>query len=70
MKTIEHFIGGKEYSGNSKRFSPVYNPATGEQSAKVKLGSAQDLNKAVKIAHTAFLSWSNKTTITKSKSLI
>ena len=59
MKTIEHFIGGKEYSGNSKRFSPVYNPATGEQSAKVKLGSAQDLNKAVEIAHTAFLSWSN-----------
>ena len=33
MKLIEHFIGGKKYSGNSKRKAKVFNPATGEQSA-------------------------------------
>ena len=47
--------------------SSVYNPATGEQSAKVKLGSAQDLNKAVE--NTAFV-MVEYPTITKSKSLI
>ena len=55
MKIIEHFIGGKKYSGNSSRFSPIYNPATGEQTAKVKLGSTEDLNKTVDLAQEAFL---------------
>ncbi len=59
MKIIEHFIDGKKYSGNSKRFSTVYNPATGEETAKVKLGSLEDLNKAVQNAQEAFLNWSN-----------
>ena len=59
MKTIEHFIDGKKYSGNSKRSSSVYNPATGEETAKVKLGSSEDLNKAVESSKAAFLNWSN-----------
>ncbi len=59
MKIIEHFVNGKKYSGNSKRLSPVYNPATGEETSKVKLGSSEDLNKAVQEAQEAFFSWSN-----------
>ena len=35
MKTIEHFVGGKSFNGNSKRTGKVFNPATGEQSAEV-----------------------------------
>ena len=50
---------GKKYSGNSKRTSFIYNPATGEATAKVKLGSTEDLNNAVEIAQQAFLKWSN-----------
>ena len=46
MKTIEHFVNGKKYSGSSKRLSSVFNPATGEEVSKVKLGSSDDLNKA------------------------
>ena len=34
MKTIEHFVGGKSFSGESKRISKVFNPATGEQMHK------------------------------------
>ena len=30
MKIIDHFVEGKKYSGNSKRTSFIYNPATGE----------------------------------------
>ena len=59
MKIIDHFVEGKKYSGNSKRNSFIYNPATGEATAKVKLGSTQDLNNAVEVAQQAFLNWSN-----------
>ena len=50
MKTIQHFVGGKSFSGDSNRKSKVFNPATGEQSAEVKLASAKDVNKAVENA--------------------
>ena len=59
MKIIDHFVEGKKYSGNSKRNSFIYNPATGEVTAKVKLGSTEDLNNAVAVAQQAFLNWSN-----------
>jgi len=59
MKIIEHFVNGKKYSGNSKRLSSVFNPATGEETSKVKLGSSEDLNKATLDAQEAFLNWSN-----------
>ncbi len=59
MKIIDHFVEGKNYSGNSERTSIIYNPATGEATAKVKLGSTKDLNSAVEVAQQAFLNWSN-----------
>ena len=59
MATIEHFIDGKKYSGNSKRLSSIYNPATGEETNKVKLGTIEDLNKAVESSKSAFFKWSS-----------
>ena len=59
MKTIEHFVGGKLFSGNSKRTSKVFNPATGEQSSEVKLASLKDVNQAVENAKKAFEPWAN-----------
>ena len=44
MKTIEHFVDGKSFSGESKRVGKVFNPATGEQSAEVKLATTKDVN--------------------------
>ena len=58
MKTIEHFVGGKPFSGDSKRTGKVFNPATGEQQAEVMLASSSDLNNAVEIAKKAFNDWS------------
>ena len=60
MKTIEHFVNGKKYPGKSKKTGKVYNPGTGQQSAEVRLGNKDDLNKAVEVAKKAFLSWSEK----------
>ena len=60
MKTIHHFVDGKSFSGNSKRIGKVFNPATGEQSAEVKLATTKDVDHAVSNAKKAFESWSNK----------
>ena len=60
MNTIEHFVNGKIFSGESKRTSKVFNPSTGEQTAEVKLASTKDVSKAVETAKMAFTSWSKK----------
>tara|TARA_B100001057_G_scaffold494508_1_gene591242 strand:+ start:268 stop:1761 length:1494 start_codon:yes stop_codon:yes gene_type:complete len=59
MRIIDHYVGGEQFSGNSKRLSSVFNPATGEETAKVRLGNKEDLNKTVEKAFNAFGSWSN-----------
>ena len=60
MKTIQHFVDGKSFSGESKRMGKVFNPATGEQSSEVKLATNKDVNFAVARAQKAFQDWSNK----------
>ena len=69
MELIEHYVGGKKFSGESNRTGKVFNPATGEQSAEVKLASKSDLNEAVKIANKAFLEWSNKPPLQRARIL-
>ena len=64
-ETIEHFVNGKN-TLESQKTGKVYNPATGEQSAEVRLGNKDDLNKAVEVAKKAFLSWSEKPPLSKS----
>ena len=54
MNIIQHFVGGKSFSGDSKRIAKVFNPATGEQSAEVKLASTKDVNYAISNAKKAF----------------
>ena len=69
MELIEHYVGGKKFSGGSKKTGKVFNPATGEQSAEVKLASKSDLDDAVKIANKAFVEWSNKTPLYRARIL-
>ena len=60
MNTIQHFVNGNKFLGESKRVGKVFNPATGEQSAEVQLASTKDVNDAVENAKKAFETWSNK----------
>ena len=60
MKLIEHFVDGKKFSGNSKKTGKIFNPATGDQTAVVKLATSADINIAVSNAQKAFEPWSNK----------
>jgi len=55
-KTIPFFIGGHEVAGKG-RTAPVFNPATGEQTASVSLASTAEVNEAIAIAKKAFPAW-------------
>jgi len=54
---ISHWIDGQLTSGTSGRTSPVFNPATGLQSADVELASAAEVNTAVASALEASRQW-------------
>ena len=57
MRVITHWIDGREADGASDRSGPVYDPATGRQTAEVAFASASDVDAAVANARAAFESW-------------
>jgi malonate-semialdehyde dehydrogenase (acetylating) / methylmalonate-semialdehyde dehydrogenase len=52
-------MAGSETTGGSTRFGAVYNPATGDQPARVALATAADVEAAVQAAAKAFEVWSD-----------
>jgi len=56
---ISHWIGGKPVVGSTARTSPVYNPATGEQTALVPLASVEEIDHVVNVASAAAKAWAN-----------
>jgi len=57
-ETLHHWIGGERIKGDGKSFGDVFNPATGELAAKVPLGDAALVDRAVAAAQAAFAGWS------------
>ncbi|WP_436520429.1 CoA-acylating methylmalonate-semialdehyde dehydrogenase [Actinoplanes sp. HUAS TT8] len=57
MTHIAHWIGGAERAGTSGRVGPVFNPATGEQTAEVALASTAEVAEAVAVAKEAAKAW-------------
>ena len=57
MKTISHWIDGRIVESTSGRTAPVFDPATGQQTAEVALGSIAELDAAVAAAKAAFPAW-------------
>jgi malonate-semialdehyde dehydrogenase (acetylating)/methylmalonate-semialdehyde dehydrogenase len=57
MRTVEHWISGRTTSGTRLGTAPVWDPATGVQQAEVVLGSAADVDEAVRTAAEAALEW-------------
>jgi malonate-semialdehyde dehydrogenase (acetylating)/methylmalonate-semialdehyde dehydrogenase len=54
---IQHWIDGSLQRGRSDRSGPVFNPATGQERARVAFGSAEDVDRAVSAAAAAFPDW-------------
>ncbi|KKB08019.1 CoA-acylating methylmalonate-semialdehyde dehydrogenase [Devosia chinhatensis] len=57
MQIIENAIGGKRSVSSSTRRVPVFNPATGEQSAELPLSTLAELDQAVANAVKAQVAW-------------
>ncbi|MDF1595025.1 MAG: CoA-acylating methylmalonate-semialdehyde dehydrogenase [Acidimicrobiia bacterium] len=57
MEHIHHLIGGEQTPSSSGRTGPVFNPATGLQTAQVDLASIEEVDAAVASAAAAFPGW-------------
>jgi malonate-semialdehyde dehydrogenase (acetylating)/methylmalonate-semialdehyde dehydrogenase len=57
MKTINHFIDGKEAPSKTGQFGVVYDPATGAQQAQVVFADNAEVDVAVASAKAAFETW-------------
>ncbi|HTO82708.1 MAG TPA: CoA-acylating methylmalonate-semialdehyde dehydrogenase [Methylomirabilota bacterium] len=66
-KELTHYIHGKPVSGKSGRFSDVFNPATGELSAKLPLASRAEVDAAVQSAKKAFPGWAKTTPLSRAR---
>src|SRR5256885_10641105 len=59
MRSIGHFIGGKEVEGTSGRTADVFEPMTGDVQAKEALTSRAEVRAAVDNAKAAQVEWAN-----------
>ncbi|SDE93506.1 CoA-acylating methylmalonate-semialdehyde dehydrogenase [Limimaricola pyoseonensis] len=57
MQELTHYMGGEHVKGRSGRFADVFNPATGEVQAQAPLASAEEIDRAVQIAHEVQPKW-------------
>ena len=57
MKQIHHLIDGQMVESTSGRTSPVFNPATGQQTGELALASVDEVDAAVASAQRAFEEW-------------
>jgi malonate-semialdehyde dehydrogenase (acetylating)/methylmalonate-semialdehyde dehydrogenase len=57
MRELGHYIGGRLVPGVSGNHGDVFNPATGEVSARVAMASAAELDTAVAAAVAAWPAW-------------
>ncbi|MDM3870091.1 CoA-acylating methylmalonate-semialdehyde dehydrogenase [Porticoccus sp. W117] len=65
--TIHHFINGKIAEGTGQSFSPVYDPSTRTEIAKVAHAAPDDVENAVASAKAAYESWSNWTPLNRAR---
>src|SRR3954465_9273906 len=57
LETVPMLIGGRGEGSRSERFGAVFNPSTGREIARVPLGTAEDVDRAVTAAAGALPAW-------------
>ena len=67
MDEIGHLIGGGRVAGSSSAWGPVFNPATGEQTARVAMGGADEVQHAVEAAKAAQPAWAETPVIRRAR---
>jgi malonate-semialdehyde dehydrogenase (acetylating)/methylmalonate-semialdehyde dehydrogenase len=57
VRTLTHWVDGKEWRGSGGRTGEVFDPSSGRVAAQVPLAAADDVDVAVDAANTAFGDW-------------
>jgi malonate-semialdehyde dehydrogenase (acetylating)/methylmalonate-semialdehyde dehydrogenase len=57
VKTLQNYVGGEWVASTASETREVINPATGDVLARVPIGTAADVDAAVKAAEAAFVDW-------------
>jgi malonate-semialdehyde dehydrogenase (acetylating) / methylmalonate-semialdehyde dehydrogenase len=68
-RLIDHRLDGKPYAGAGDRSSPVYDPATGQVQAQVRLASAADVDEIVGSCVSASAAWRTSSLATRQRIL-
>ncbi len=67
--TIPHYINGQRATGTGGRTASVFNPATGKETGRVVLASAEDVRTAVAAASAAAPGWAATTPLRRARIL-
>jgi malonate-semialdehyde dehydrogenase (acetylating) / methylmalonate-semialdehyde dehydrogenase len=66
---IDHFINGRRFAGSGTRAADIFNPATGEITARVPMATTADVDAAVAAARAAFPAWAATSPIKRARVL-
>ncbi|MGV6988088.1 CoA-acylating methylmalonate-semialdehyde dehydrogenase [Testudinibacter sp. P80/BLE/0925] len=66
---IPNFINGHVVESQSDRLTPVFNPATGEQTKQVKLSTVSEVEAAIAAAQAAYPAWSQQSPLRRARIL-
>lgn len=69
MDIVNHWLSGAEFTGESTRTAPVYDPALGTVAREVRLASTADIATVVAAAKTAFPAWA-ETSLSKRQQIM
>ncbi|MDI5932754.1 CoA-acylating methylmalonate-semialdehyde dehydrogenase [Halomonas kalidii] len=65
--TLHHYVDGERLAGQGNRFHDVYDPATGQVTARLPLADEAEVAQAVAAAKRAFPSWSATTPLRRAR---
>ncbi|MEV0334604.1 CoA-acylating methylmalonate-semialdehyde dehydrogenase [Nocardia sp. NPDC050717] len=68
--TLEHWVDGKPWTGESTRTAPVFDPALGVPRRTVRMATATDVDAAVKAAAAALPAWRDSSIATRHRFLL
>jgi malonate-semialdehyde dehydrogenase (acetylating)/methylmalonate-semialdehyde dehydrogenase len=69
LETVQMLAGGRWEAGRTNRFGEVYNPSTGRVIARVPLGTAEDVDRAVQAAAAALPGWAETPAVDRARVL-
>lgn len=69
LASVQHFINGRIVPSTSGRGQDIFNPATGEVSARVALASVEEVNAAVAAAEAAAPAWADTAPLKRARIL-